>query len=124
MYFLESSIKAAKNLSKIPSIILVGNKVDLTKEMEVCADEARSFAAQYDMAYIEVSALTGYNIDKILTLLVQEMFKKPSHVEIAFNYAYSQELSSSDSDSSPIDRIERKIRSAEILREDSFLDYE
>lgn len=36
--------------------LIVGNKLDLQKDRQVVADEAREFASQSDIPYIEVSA--------------------------------------------------------------------
>ena len=46
-------------------IFLVGNKTDLKKERKVSYDEAKNFADMKKIPYIEISAKTGDNIDKL-----------------------------------------------------------
>ena len=46
-------------------IFLVGNKTDLKKERKVSYDEAKNFADMKRIPYIEISAKTGDNIDKL-----------------------------------------------------------
>ena len=46
-------------------IFLVGNKTDRKKERKVSYDEAKNFADMKKIPYIEISAKTGDNIDKL-----------------------------------------------------------
>jgi GTPase SAR1 family protein len=52
-----------KNDQKIKGY-LIGNKNDLVKERIVSEKDAVRLAFALDLDYIEVSALTGYNIEK------------------------------------------------------------
>merc|ERR1712154_617290 len=45
------------------SILLIGNKSDLSNKREVSYDAAKSFAEELDIEYIETSAKESYNID-------------------------------------------------------------
>ena len=45
--------------------ILVGNKVDLEDRREVNSDEAQGLASSWGAAYLETSAKTKYNVDKV-----------------------------------------------------------
>ena len=65
--FAEKSIK----------IILVGNKIDLDKR-EVSNQEARELADKYKGFYLEVSALTGKNIEDIFNNLTMEIYYNKS----------------------------------------------
>nr|AFY09909.1 small GTP-binding protein Rab1b [Babesia sp. BQ1/Lintan] len=44
--------------------ILIGNKIDLEDQRAVTTDEAREFATQHNMDYIEASAKTAQNVEK------------------------------------------------------------
>ena len=46
-------------------VALVGNKCDLENNREIDYIEASEYARQNNMLYFEVSAKTGYNIDKL-----------------------------------------------------------
>ena len=55
------------------TIILVGNKIDLDKR-EISNQEARELAEKYKGLYLEVSALTGRNIEEIFNSLTMEIY--------------------------------------------------
>lgn len=46
-------------------LILVGNKVDLEDRREVSSDEAQGLASSWGAAYLETSAKTKFNVDKV-----------------------------------------------------------
>ena len=46
-------------------IILVGNKCDLTDQRKVSEDMARDCARQWNAPYIETSAKTRHNVQKV-----------------------------------------------------------
>ena len=46
-------------------IILVGNKSDMKKERQVETREGEAFAAEHDLLFTEVSALSGENIPEV-----------------------------------------------------------
>ena len=52
------------------SIILIGNKSDLSDIRTVSFDEAHSFATQYNIIYIETSAKIGYGQKELINLIV------------------------------------------------------
>lgn len=56
-----------------PKIILVGNKVDLDKR-EVPYNQARELADKYKGLYLDVSALTGQNINEIFNNLTTDIY--------------------------------------------------
>ena len=52
-------------------ICLVGNKNDLNEKREVSYEEANKFAKEKNMPYIEVSAKTGDNINKLFSIMTK-----------------------------------------------------
>lgn len=52
---------------KIP-LLLVGNKSDLEDRRQVSVDEARGKAEEWGVQYVETSAKTRANVDKVLLL--------------------------------------------------------
>eukprot|EP01084_Bolivina_argentea_P212133 360655_1 len=58
------------------SWILIGNKIDLSDQRVVSFEEAKQYAIQKNMIYIEVSAKTGQNINKSFETMVQELYKR------------------------------------------------
>ena len=53
-------------------ITLVGNKVDLFQHRQVPTNEALAYAAQMGMPYIETSAKTAENVEKVFFDLIQK----------------------------------------------------
>ena len=56
-----------------PTIILVGNKCDLDNKC-ISNDDARELAKKYNGIFLEVSALSGLNINEIFTTLALEIY--------------------------------------------------
>lgn len=52
---------------KTISIVLVGNKVDLSDRREVSTQEGKDLADKNKMMFFESSAKTGFNIDEVFT---------------------------------------------------------
>jgi len=67
-------IKSALTDSEKVSYV-VGNKCDLVMYRQVQENEARSEANIYKAKYMEVSAKTGINIDKLFDYVIQDIFK-------------------------------------------------
>ena len=57
-------------------IILVGNKCDLEEARVVSQEDAINKSKQYNIAFLETSALQAVNIDKIFSLMVEEISNK------------------------------------------------
>ena len=57
-------ILRVKNDENIP-FMLVGNKMDLEDKRQVGVDEAQSRAQQWSVPYVETSAKTRANVDKV-----------------------------------------------------------
>jgi small GTP-binding protein len=57
-------------------ILLVGNKIDLTADRKVGEQQARDFATQHKLDYLETSALSGQNVTEAFTRLAFAVAKK------------------------------------------------
>merc|ERR1712070_851746 len=55
-------------------VMLVGNKSDLRHLRDVSIEEARAFAEQHSLSFIETSALGGENVDKAFKNILTEIF--------------------------------------------------
>jgi len=55
-------------------IYLIGNKSDLNDMREVHKDEAMSKAQNFNIAFMETSALNGDNINKIFMDLIEKVY--------------------------------------------------
>lgn len=65
-------------ISRIPGLeksvkILVGNKIDLESATEVSYKEAKKFADEFSMTYVETSANSGHNVIKVFTDVTQQI---------------------------------------------------
>jgi len=56
-----------KSDERIP-FLLVGNKMDLEERRQVPVDVAQSRAGQWNVPYVETSAKTRANVDKVTKL--------------------------------------------------------
>lgn len=50
-------------------MLLVGNKVDLVEERKVTFDSAQALANNFGMTYIETSARTAHNVNKMVATI-------------------------------------------------------
>ncbi|XP_070535007.1 ras-related protein O-RAL-like isoform X2 [Ptychodera flava] len=68
-------ILRVKNVDKNDRIpfLLVGNKSDLDERRQVSQEEAQSKAADWNVAYVETSAKTRANVDKVFFDLMREI---------------------------------------------------
>jgi GTPase SAR1 family protein len=56
-----------KDIARVANdVLLVGNKLDLTADRRVSAAEAAALADRLAVRYVEISALTGANVDAIM----------------------------------------------------------
>ena len=58
-------------------VIVVGNKADLTEQIQVTANEAKEWASARNMMFFEASAKTGMGIKEIFQGLVDILSKTP-----------------------------------------------
>ena len=74
---LELWLKDIKENTKDDLIILLGNKVDLPKELwEVTTDEAKAFAEKHQLIYFETSAKTKQGINEAFSYVANEAYRK------------------------------------------------
>ena len=64
-----------KNTSKNIVKVLIGNKIDLNDKRVISFDEAKEFADNNNMKYIETSAKTATNVDQAFGLIGVELMK-------------------------------------------------
>ena len=64
---VSEQIVRVKNDEFVP-FILVGNKMDLDAKRQVSLDTAQNCAHQWNVAYVETSAKTRGNVDKVLAM--------------------------------------------------------
>ena len=62
--FRREQILRVKNDENIP-FLLVGNKADLEEKRQVTIEEAQARAQQWAVPYVETSAKTRANVDKV-----------------------------------------------------------
>lgn len=65
MCYREQILRVKAEEDKIP-LLLVGNKSDLEDRRQVSVDEARGKAEEWGMQYVETSAKTRANVDKVI----------------------------------------------------------
>jgi len=64
-----------KNASQDIVIILVGNKCDMDSERDVRTEEAKEYAEENAMEYIEASAKTAHNVSEIFESIAAQLPK-------------------------------------------------
>lgn len=62
--FIREQILRVKNTEDVP-LILVGNKSDLEDQRQVGRDEAMAKANEWRCSYVETSARTRDNVDRV-----------------------------------------------------------
>jgi small GTP-binding protein len=65
------------------SVILVGNKVDLSNLREVTTEEAKNWAAQHNISFIETSALDNTNIEQCFQIILHEIYERTTKPALA-----------------------------------------
>jgi small GTP-binding protein len=65
------------------TVILVGNKGDLSPTRVVSVDEAEDFARTHDLTYLETSALDGTNVETAFQRAAQDLLRKLATGEVA-----------------------------------------
>ena len=63
-------------------ILLVGNKVDLTMNRKVDIHMVKDFVENNNIIYMESSAKTGLNVDKIFTTIAENIVEEKDQVVI------------------------------------------
>lgn len=57
-------------------VVLVGNKCDLEDQRQVTTEEAAKKSEVYEAAFCETSAMQAVNIEKVFSIMVEEIAKK------------------------------------------------
>ncbi|PNH07180.1 GTP-binding protein yptV4 [Tetrabaena socialis] len=58
------------------SIVLIGNKCDLTHRRAVSTEEGAQFAKEHGLIFLETSARTAYNVEEAFMNTAREIYKK------------------------------------------------
>lgn len=74
-------------------ILLVGNKGDLEAQRQVGIQEAKDFAEQHKLQYLETSALSGNNITEAFTKLAYGVAQRVSNGQIQITSGTAQKTS-------------------------------
>jgi small GTP-binding protein len=72
------------------ALILVGNKSDLRSDREVTETQAREYAEQHHLEYIETSAKCGTGVRELFDALVRRIGEKRASGELDLNYVAPQ----------------------------------
>ena len=64
------------NSDKNITLLLIGNKKDLADKRDVTTEEGEEKAKSFGLAFLEASALTGENIDKVFDNMLKEVYTK------------------------------------------------
>lgn len=72
--YREQILRVKAEEDKIP-LLLVGNKSDLEDRRQVSVDEARGKAEEWAVQYVETSAKTRANVDKVFFIIVIACFE-------------------------------------------------
>lgn len=57
-------------------VLLVGNKCDLEEQRQVTTEEAAKKSEVFDIAFCETSAMQAVNIEKVFSIMIEEIAKK------------------------------------------------
>ena len=57
-------------------VLLVGNKCDLEEQRQVTTEEAAKKSEVYDIGFCETSAMQAVNIEKVFSIMIEEIAKK------------------------------------------------
>ena len=72
----------AKDVSPTISLILVGNKIDLTENRVISKEQGEEMAKKLNLSYIETSAKTGVNINDAFKMLALQMMNRFMFTEV------------------------------------------
>lgn len=78
----EQILRVKAEEDKIP-LLLVGNKSDLEERRQVSVDEARGKAEEWGVQYVETSAKTRANVDKVCAV-ISTLNTRPARILMSF----------------------------------------
>lgn len=67
------------NTAETITVMLLGNKVDLSSNREVATEEGKAFAKRYNFLFAEASALSGQNIQESFESMVKNVYSNMKH---------------------------------------------
>jgi small GTP-binding protein len=73
---LEDWFNDIKSISPKISLILVGNKIDLSESRVISTEQGEKLAEKLNLSYVETSAKTGENINDAFNMLALQMIKR------------------------------------------------
>ena len=82
---IKTALTDSKKIINEKIIYFVGNKCDLVMYRQVEENEGRLEANKYGAKYMEVSAKTGINIDKLFNSIIQDITTKKDEISIHSN---------------------------------------
>ena len=82
---IKTALTDSKKIINEKIIYFVGNKCDLVMYRQVEENEGRLEANKYGAKYMEVSAKTGINIDKLFNSIIQDITTKKDEISINSN---------------------------------------
>ena len=92
-------VEEVKTQNENAKFLLVGNKLDLEEEREVSTEDAKKYSEENNIGFIEVSAKTGTNIEKMfnssLSKLLEEKNKDEENISKNINEFNNNEKNSS-----------------------------
>ena len=87
---LTSWLTDARNLTNPNTVIyLIGNKSDLDDQRDVTFDEAKQFAEDNDLTFIEASAKTGINVEEAFLETAKKIYQNIQDGSLDLNAAES-----------------------------------
>ena len=96
---IQSWVEDVKNNTNgNPKFLLVGNKCDLEDKRQVSTDEAKKYAKDNEINFIEVSAKEGTNIEKMFNSIIQELLEDMEKEEISYYNKYNNTNNSEQKD--------------------------
>ncbi|EGD79692.1 small GTP binding protein RAB14 [Salpingoeca rosetta] len=87
---LQTWLNDARALTNPSTVIfLIGNKVDLEEQRDVQTDEAKQFAEQNGLVFLETSAKTGENVEEAFLETAKQIFQNIQDGSLDLNTAES-----------------------------------
>ncbi|NWH56776.1 RAB25 protein, partial [Geococcyx californianus] len=89
-------------------VMLVGNKTDLAQAREVPMEEAKMFADNNGLLFVETSALDSTNVEQAFETILKEIFHKVQQQKQRSNQSNTVSLSSENPESAAVAQTERR----------------
>ena len=86
------------NTNENPKFLLVGNKCDLEKERQVSTEEAKQYATENNMEFMEVSVKSRFNIDIMFNSSLSRLLEEKNKEENNLNKVDKLKIDGSQDD--------------------------